>query len=121
MRWMALAYRAPLPAPARLDVALGSGPDSVPFPPEVLQREQEDLLALQDLGVRVLTLSDEDYPDRLRRQEDPPLLLHVAERGFSKPKSLIRRFRRKKSFVGWSGILDTPDTRDKSRENGYRA
>lgn len=80
VRWMALAYRAPLPAPARLDVALGSGPDSVPFPPEVLQREQEDLLALQDLGVRVLTLSDEDYPDRLRRQEDPPLLLHVAGR-----------------------------------------
>ncbi len=77
---MALAYRAPLPAAARREVALGAGPASVPFSPEVLQREQEDLLALQDLGVRILTLPDQDYPDRLRRHEDPPLLLHVAGR-----------------------------------------
>lgn len=77
--WLALAYRSALPTAEALRIALGPGPDPAAFPPDVLARESRDLAALDALGVRLLTIADPDYPQRLR--EGPaPLVLQVAGR-----------------------------------------
>lgn len=77
--WMALAYRTAMGPAEALAIALGGGPDAAAFPPELLEREAEDLEALRALGVRLLTIADPEYPARLR--EGPaPLLLQVAGR-----------------------------------------
>ncbi|MFQ5845253.1 MAG: hypothetical protein ACE5JG_09730, partial [Planctomycetota bacterium] len=78
--WMALAYRLPVTAQERREIALGPGPDTLDFPPDILARERQDLEALEELGVALVTLRDERYPARLRDLDDPPLLLHVAGR-----------------------------------------
>jgi len=75
--WMALAYRCPLPSAELERIALAEGPRPEMFPPEVLAREEEDRRALADLGVRLLTLRDDDYPPRLRGA-GAPLVLQVA-------------------------------------------
>lgn len=77
--WMALAYRSALGSAEAVRIALGPGPDPGSFPPDVLEREGEDLARLEELGVRLLTIADEEYPGRLRG-EDAPLLLQVAGR-----------------------------------------
>ncbi|MHC4137032.1 MAG: hypothetical protein ACYTDU_14770 [Planctomycetota bacterium] len=76
--WMALAYRSGLSHAERLRIALGPGPDPEAVPADVLEREAGDLEQLKDLGVRVLTLKDPEYPARLR--DDGPLVLQVAGR-----------------------------------------
>jgi len=58
--WMVRAYRGALAAP------------------ELVEREQEDLDALAELGVRVLTPSDEGYPPRLA--DEDTIVLQVAGR-----------------------------------------
>lgn len=74
--WMALAWHSGLGHAERTRIALGPGPDPDALPDDVLQRERKDLEQLEDLGVRVLTIKDPDYPDNLR--EDGPLVLQVA-------------------------------------------
>lgn len=73
--WMALAWRSALPTAEQVRVALGEGPSG--FPPDVIEREETDLHALEELGVRVLTMADEEFPARLR---DGPVVLQVAGR-----------------------------------------
>jgi predicted Rossmann fold nucleotide-binding protein DprA/Smf involved in DNA uptake len=77
--WLALAYRSLLGEGERRAVAQGPGPDPSDFPEAVLARERGDAKELEDLGVRLLALPDEEYPARLRRAEGP-LLLQVAGR-----------------------------------------
>jgi predicted Rossmann fold nucleotide-binding protein DprA/Smf involved in DNA uptake len=74
--WMALAYRSALPTAERLRAADDGG---IEFPDDVIAREEADLAALSDLGVRVLTVRDDEYPARLRG-DDGPLVLQVAGR-----------------------------------------
>ncbi|MHC4972770.1 MAG: hypothetical protein ACYTG3_10595 [Planctomycetota bacterium] len=74
--WMALAWRNTLSRDERRQIALGPGPDPEAVPDDVLKREAEDLHQLEDLGVRVLTLLDPEYPTKLK--EDGPLVLQVA-------------------------------------------
>ena len=38
---------------------------------------QAELQCAADYGVRVVTITDEDYPDFLRRMSDPPIVLYV--------------------------------------------
>ena len=75
--WMALAYRTPMSSAELQRIALGEGPRAEDFPQEVYEREAEDLRSLEELDVRLLTLADAEYPERLRG-EDAPLLLQVA-------------------------------------------
>jgi hypothetical protein len=77
--WMALAYRSALPTAEQLRIVFEDGPDPDRFPPDVLAKEAADLAALDDLGVRVLTVHDDEYPEQLR-DEDGPLVLQVAGR-----------------------------------------
>ena len=76
--WMVLAYRSGLSHAERMRIAVGPGPDPESLPDDVLEREAKDLERLRDLGVRVLTLADPEYPTRLR--DDGPLVLQVAGR-----------------------------------------
>ena len=76
--WMALAYRSGLSHAERLRIATGPGPDPEALPADVLEREAQDLEQLHDLGVRVLTLKDPEYPAKLK--DDGPLVLQVAGR-----------------------------------------
>ena len=71
--WMAQAYRSAVPLPP------GAAPDPDAFSADVLEREAADLHALEDLGVRVLTILDDAYPERLRG-DGAPLVLQVAGR-----------------------------------------
>ena len=75
--WMALAYRSALASPEQLRRA-HEGPRVDDFPADVVAREARDLEALHDLGVRVLTVADDEFPDRLRA--DGPIVLQVAGR-----------------------------------------
>ncbi|MHC4819897.1 MAG: hypothetical protein ACYTF8_17775, partial [Planctomycetota bacterium] len=74
--WMALAWRNTLSQAERTEIALGPGPDPEALPADVLKREAQDLEQLQDLGVKVLTLKDPEYPTKLK--DDGPLVLQVA-------------------------------------------
>ncbi len=76
--WMALAWRSGLGHAERMRIAVGPGPDPEALPADVLEREAGDLEQLHDLGVRVLTIQDPEYPERLR--DDGPLVLQVAGR-----------------------------------------
>ena len=77
--WLALAYRSAQPSAELWRIALGPGPDADAFPPDVLEREADDARALRDLGVRLLTCADAEYPARLR-DATGPILLQVAGR-----------------------------------------
>lgn len=74
--WMALAWHSALSHAERTRLALGPGPDPGALPDDVLEREARDLEQLEDLGVRVLTIKDADYPEQLK--DDGPLVLQVA-------------------------------------------
>jgi predicted Rossmann fold nucleotide-binding protein DprA/Smf involved in DNA uptake len=76
---MALAYRTPMASAELQRIALGEGPKADDFPPEVYEREAEDLHALEEMGVQLLILADPEYPERLRG-EGAPILLQVAGR-----------------------------------------
>jgi hypothetical protein len=77
--WLALAFRTAHGSAEALRIALGPGPDPSAFPAEVLEAEARDLAELDDLGVRLLTIGDADYPGRLRG-DTAPLVLFVAGR-----------------------------------------
>lgn len=74
--WMALAWHSGLSHSEQMRIAHGPGPDPEALPADALEREASDLEKLEDLGVRVLTLQDPDYPARLRA--DGPPVLQVA-------------------------------------------
>jgi hypothetical protein len=76
--WMVLAWRSGLGHAERMRIALGPGPDPEALPDDALEREAKDLEQLRDLGVRVLTIKDPEYPACLR--DDGPLVLQVAGR-----------------------------------------
>ena len=76
--WMVLAWRSGLGHAERMRIAHGPGPDPEALPDDALEREAKDLEQLQDLGVRVLTIQDAEYPESLR--DDGPLVLQVAGR-----------------------------------------
>lgn len=77
--WMALAWRSPRGSGERRAIALGGGPAAGDFPRAILENERADLAALEAMGVRLLTILDEEYPAHLREREGP-LLLQVAGR-----------------------------------------
>jgi len=77
--WMALAWRSALGAAEQGRIALGPGPRAEDYERGVLDREAEDLRLLEDLGVRLLPITDPEYPQRLREREGP-VLLQVAGR-----------------------------------------
>ena len=65
--WMAAAFRSA----AHVDT-----PEASAFPPDIVEREAEDLRELEEMGAVVLTREDPDYPERLR--DGGPLVLSVA-------------------------------------------
>jgi len=75
--WLALAYRSGLSDADKQAIALGAGPETDDFPSDIIEREEEDVAALDDLGVRLITLEDEEYPERLRGTT-APIVLQVA-------------------------------------------
>jgi len=74
---MALAYRSGRSEADKLRIALDTGPTEEMFGADVLQGEQADYEALTELGARLVTLADAEFPERLRG-EDAPLVLQVA-------------------------------------------
>ncbi|MHC4955061.1 MAG: hypothetical protein ACYTGZ_14370 [Planctomycetota bacterium] len=77
--WLALAFRSGMSDADKRACALGDGPQPWDFPEDVLERESEDAAALEDMGVRLLTLADPDYPSRLLMAMGP-VVLQVAGR-----------------------------------------
>lgn len=77
--WLAFAYRSLRSEEERRDEAARAGPDPAEFPAPVIERERADAKELEDRGVRLLPISDEDYPGRLRATGEP-ILLQVAGR-----------------------------------------
>lgn len=75
--WMALAYRTAMPSHEVMRIALGGGPDPDSFPLDVLDSEAKDFAALAELGVRLVTIADPDYPARIKG-ESAPILLQVV-------------------------------------------
>ena len=59
--WLALAYRSGLSDADKQAIALGVGPETDDFPSDIIEREEEDVAALDVLGVRLITLEDEEY------------------------------------------------------------
>ena len=72
--WISLAYRSGLS-----DAEKRAAAEAGEFPNLVEMRDLSDLRELKELGVRLLTLQDEDFPDRLRH-EGGPLIVQVAGR-----------------------------------------
>jgi len=77
--WLALAFRSPLSHAQKLERAQGAAPRDEEFDPALLAREEEDWRALEALGIALLTIADERYPERLRAGP-APLLLFLAGR-----------------------------------------
>ncbi|MCK6458342.1 MAG: hypothetical protein L6Q95_00430 [Planctomycetes bacterium] len=77
--WLALVYRTALPSAEVARIASGDGPKPGDFPPNVIEHEVEDLKALAQLGVRVITAKDPEFPGKLMG-DDGPYVLQVAGR-----------------------------------------
>jgi len=77
--WLALAFRTALPTADAARIAFGDGPKPSDYPPAVIANEVEDLRALAELGVRVITVKDAEFPEKLRGEEGP-YVLQVAGR-----------------------------------------
>lgn len=77
--WLALAFRTALPTADVAKIAFGDGPKPSDFPRNVIEHEVEDLRALAELGVRVITVKDAEFPGVLRSDEGP-YVLQVAGR-----------------------------------------
>jgi len=77
--WLALAYRSGMSDSVKREIALGPGADASDYPPDVIEREAEDAQALADLGVRLIPITDPDYPERLLMSQGP-VVLQVAGR-----------------------------------------
>jgi predicted Rossmann fold nucleotide-binding protein DprA/Smf involved in DNA uptake len=72
--WLALAFRTALPTADAARIAFGEGPKAADYPPAVIANEVEDLRALEQLGVRVITVRDPEFPEKLRSDEGPYVL-----------------------------------------------
>jgi predicted Rossmann fold nucleotide-binding protein DprA/Smf involved in DNA uptake len=77
--WLALAFRTALPSAEVTRIANGDGPKPEDFPGNVIEHEAEDLRALADLGVHVITVQDPEFPAKLKG-DDGPYVLQVAGR-----------------------------------------
>ena len=77
--WLALAFRTALPSAEVARIANGDGPKPSDFPPNVIEHEAADLKALAQLGVRVITAKDPQFPAKLGG-DDGPYVLQVAGR-----------------------------------------
>jgi hypothetical protein len=77
--WLALAFRTALPTAEAARIAFGDGPKPSDYPPNVIENEVADLRALAELGVRLITLKDPEFPEKLRSDEGP-YVLQVAGR-----------------------------------------
>ena len=71
-RWISLAFRSGLS-----DDEKRARAEAGDFPNLVEMRDLSDLRELEELGVRLLTLEDDEFPDRLR-QEGGPLIVQIA-------------------------------------------
>ena len=72
--WITLAYRSGLSdAEKRMRAESGDLPNLFEM------RDLSDLRELEEMGIRLLTLEDDEFPDRLRT-EDGPILIQVAGR-----------------------------------------
>lgn len=72
--WISLAFRSGLS-----DAEKRARAEAGDFPNVVELKDLSDLRELEQLGVRLLTFEDDDFPERLQR-EDGPLLVQVAGR-----------------------------------------
>ena len=79
--WLALAFRTALPTADVAKIAFGDGPKPSDFPPTVIEHEVEDLRALEALGVRVITVKDAGFPEKLRSDEGPYVLQVAGKEG----------------------------------------
>jgi hypothetical protein len=77
--WLALAFRTALPTAEAARIAFGDGPKPGDYPKAVIANEVEDLRALEALGVRVITVKDPEFPEKLK-SDDGPYVLQVAGR-----------------------------------------
>jgi len=77
--WLALAYRSGMSDSVKREIALGPGADPSDYPVDVIEREAEDAQALADLGVRLIAITDSDYPERLLIAQGP-VVIQVAGR-----------------------------------------
>jgi len=77
--WLALAYRSGMSDTTKREIALGPGADPSDFPADVIEREAEDAQALADMGVRLIPITDSDYPERLLMAQGP-VVIQVAGR-----------------------------------------
>lgn len=77
--WLALAFRTALPTAEAARIAFGDGPKPSDYPSAVIANGVEELRALQELGVRVITVKDPEFPEKLRSDEGP-YVLQVAGR-----------------------------------------
>ena len=77
--WLALAYRSGMSDSTKREVALGPGAHPDDYPGDVIERELGDVRALADLGVRLIPITDPDYPERLLMAQGP-VVLQVAGR-----------------------------------------
>jgi len=73
-RWISLAYRSGLS-----DDEKRARAEAGDFPNLVEMKDLADLRELEEMGVRLLTLEDDDFPERLR-QEGGPLIVQIAGR-----------------------------------------
>ncbi len=79
--WLALAFRTALPTTEAARIAFGDGPKPSDYPPAVIANEVEDLRALEQLQVRVITVKDPEFPEKLRSDEGPYVLQVAGKAG----------------------------------------
>ena len=77
--WLALAYRSGMSDTAKREIAPGPGAHPSDYPQDVIEREAEDARSLADLGVRLIPITDPDYPERLLMAQGP-VVIQVAGR-----------------------------------------
>jgi len=72
--WLALAFHIPLPSGEAARIVQEGGPDPADYPEELLEREACDLAGLEELGVKLLTPDDPEFPTRLLEGGAAPVL-----------------------------------------------
>jgi len=72
--WLALAFHTPLAPGEAVRIARQGGPDPADFPEELLEREACDLAGLEELGVKLLTPDDPEFPAWLLEGGVAPVL-----------------------------------------------
>ena len=77
--WLALAYRSGMSDTTKREIALGPGAHPDDYPADIIEREAEDARELAEMGVRLIPITDPDYPARLLMAQGP-VVLQVAGR-----------------------------------------